>query len=104
MIKPEELKLIAEGMGYERPIIKDNRVEVNCRVQNKLPTTLYEIFNPYTNAEQREEILLYLFNHGWEVYESVDYGYCFSDTANKESHDKDYTIALFNAALKEIKG
>lgn len=95
----EILKKLAEALGYELATLE---VKDMVHVKGKDGYGIW-IFDPENNAEQREEILLWLMRRGIRIcYSEFDHAYEFVKGDNLLSLNKDYTTALLNAAEKEI--
>ena len=98
----ETLKKLAEALGGVAQIHNGRVALVQV---GALETKMLRWFDPENNAEQREEILLWLMRHHWTLTYDDDCGcYVFTPEGSEDSAilEKDYTTALLNAAEKEI--
>jgi len=56
-MKPEQLKVIAEGMGYETEIRSGTFNTLNCYIQARGEKGINHLYFPLTNNDQMVEIL-----------------------------------------------
>jgi len=110
-MRPETLKLIARAAGeYEEvsysclgKLVSVSHPEANIivMVAKKFKGSLiWTRYDPENNAEQREEILLWLLGEDWKVDKCAG-KYRFNRFCTGRYYE-DYTTALLNAAEKEI--
>ena len=96
-MKPETLKLIAEALrGEVREVDYGKGLVMYAKCDGG-----WDEWNPTNNAEQREEILLWLLDKGWRVTNDFA-GRYHIDSESIGFVNKDYTTALLQAAEHQV--
>lgn len=98
-MKPEELKIIAEGMGVE---IEDSKLCGLTVVKSNSAIYLRDIYNPLTNDTQLVEIMEKL-RVGVE-HSSGEIWLAYADRFQPYSQGKTINEAVCKAALEYFKG
>ena len=100
-MKPEQLKVIAEGMGYESSIVNSS-----CFYKHpdefESHITINDFYNPLTNNDQIVEIIEKL---KIDLYYYPDEDYCWKALVRRDTQQEAITIneAVCNAAYRYFK-
>ena len=98
-MKPEQLKVIAEGMGYKIQNIDPSSVYVK-----HAGFTVYGFpYNPLTNNDQMVEVMEKLSRHGILEIDSNIKGECFVTYDSHDYSGKTINEAVCNAAYDYFK-
>jgi hypothetical protein len=105
----EFLKQLAEELGYEAFISDKNNASIKTyqiSTTDGANSVYGYTFNPYKNAEQREEVLLWLLKLDWDICEENERFVLWRPTSQRgwqvTVREESYPDALMEAAKREL--